>query len=526
MTRNNECVRFEALMDRVLLDDKDVSEEEARFLDEHRKDCSECATEAGLWQRLSQVRKARMRAEAEGAGHGLSAPVDRLLGRSHERRASLRRQRIAWVVAPVTAVVTLLAVLFVLRSIDREPSSKSGSAAAEPVVAHLGLTSGIVRIGGKPVDAGQPQRQGQLLSTAKGISVTTLEDGSRMILESETAVMLTRATRQVIRFELKKGTATFQVPARPQGSRFEVTTPAGRVVVVGTLFQVAVKGRRARVHVASGRVRFVPGSGPEVVVSAGETFVTGEGVRPISRAERAHLLKRQALAASLPARADGVLVVKTDPEGATVRLDGQKLGPAPLSVGLTVGDYGLGLSLPGFAALAEQVKVSAGDRTEVRRSLDRLAGLDKEIPASSPTSPTAADGSSRARPTPSVAELLDHIRTLRGQKKWNRLLAAYKRLRRLHPGTPEARTCLALMGQVYLRHLGKPAAALRFFDRYLRRGGSLAPEAAWGRIRALHRLGRTREAADGCRAFLTRYPRSIYARQVRSRLKALGARSR
>jgi hypothetical protein len=507
MTRNSECARFEALMDRVLLDDSDFSAEEARFLDEHRKDCGECATESGLWQRLSQVRKARVRAEANGAGHGLSAPVDRLLGRSHERRVSLRRQRIAWVVAPITAVVTLLAVLFVLRGIDREPASKSGSAAAEPVVAQLGLTSGIVRIGGKSVDAGKPQPPGQLLSTTYGMAVTTFEDGARMIVESETVVVLTAANRRVIR-----------------GSRFEVVTPVGRVEVVGTLFQVEVKGRRARVHVASGRVRFVPGSGPEVIVSAGETFVTGKGVRPISGSERAHLLERQALAARLPARADGVLMVKTDPKGATVRLDGQRLGPAPLSVGLTVGEYGLGLSLPGFAALAEQVKVSAGERTEVRRSLNRLATLDREPPAVSP--PTSAAGAPRARPTQSVADLLDRIRTLRAQKKWSRLLSAYKRLRRLHPGTPEAHTCLALMGHVYLRHLGKPAAALRLFNRYLRRGGSLAPEAAWGRIRALDRLGRTQAAIDGCRAFLNRYPKSIYARQVRSRLKALDAKSR
>jgi len=74
-----------------------------------------------------------------------------------------------------------------------------------------------------------------------------------------------------------------------------------------------------------------------------------------------------------------------------------------------------------------------------------------------------------------------------------------------------------------LDHLGDPAGALRNFDAYLRatRRGVLAQEAAYGRIRALRRLGRRTAELRELRGFLKRYPGALQAPLVRRRLKAL-----
>ena len=62
---------------------------------------------------------------------------------------------------------------------------------------------------------------------------------------------------------------------------------------------------------------------------------------------------------------------------------------------------------------------------------------------------------------------------------------------------------------------GRAKAALRAFSRYLSRGGgALAEEAHWGKIRALHRLGR-RSARDAAIDALRRgHPASVYLDRV------------
>ena len=77
--------------------------------------------------------------------------------------------------------------------------------------------------------------------------------------------------------------------------------------------------------------------------------------------------------------------------------------------------------------------------------------------------------------------------------------------------------------EVQLRQLRRAGAALASFGRYLRQSqsGGLAPEAAWGRIESLRQLGRRQEEKRACQALLTRYPQSIYAARVLSRLRVL-----
>ncbi|MEJ2218842.1 MAG: hypothetical protein P8099_19835, partial [Gemmatimonadota bacterium] len=69
---------------------------------------------------------------------------------------------------------------------------------------------------------------------------------------------------------------------------------------------------------------------------------------------------------------------------------------------------------------------------------------------------------------------------------------------------------------------GNAAAALGGFDAYLRTGGALSQEAHYGKIQALHALGRTAEEHAEIRGFLARYPKSLQAAALRRRLGASG----
>ncbi len=114
----------------------------------------------------------------------------------------------------------------------------------------------------------------------------------------------------------------------------------------------------------------------------------------------------------------------------------------------------------------------------------------------------------------------------------------YKRLLSSYPHSAEAAVALVALGDLQLDKLGNPRAALRAYDRYLRRAGSSAgspagspagshagsydgslAEEAWnGQIRALRKLGQTDQERQSIEAYLHRYPSGFYAGQLRARL--------
>jgi hypothetical protein len=96
-------------------------------------------------------------------------------------------------------------------------------------------------------------------------------------------------------------------------------------------------------------------------------------------------------------------------------------------------------------------------------------------------------------------------------------IAAYEQLIERHPTSAAARTAMVSLGQLHL-DLDEPRPALKWFDRYLAKpGGPLAEDAAYGRIRALGALGRTKAEREAVEAFLSSYPASSYAAKLRDR---------
>jgi len=118
----------------------------------------------------------------------------------------------------------------------------------------------------------------------------------------------------------------------------------------------------------------------------------------------------------------------------------------------------------------------------------------------------------------SAEELLTRARSLRAAGRAVEAAQAYRHLIMTWPRSSEARVGLISLGELELSELSEPAAALHDFSAYLKVRGSLDPEARYGRIRALARLGRQAEELSEARAFVRDYPSSPQASDLRTRL--------
>jgi TolA-binding protein len=127
-----------------------------------------------------------------------------------------------------------------------------------------------------------------------------------------------------------------------------------------------------------------------------------------------------------------------------------------------------------------------------------------------------------ATPDATPAELFAEANAARRARDLRRASDLYLALDRRFPESAEAPVALVSAGDL-LSRLGEPAAALQAFDRYLDRrpSGALAPEALFGRARALRQLARRQDEVDTWRRLLDTFPGSIYESAGRQRLGEL-----
>ena len=118
-------------------------------------------------------------------------------------------------------------------------------------------------------------------------------------------------------------------------------------------------------------------------------------------------------------------------------------------------------------------------------------------------------------PVRDAKTLLSEARASRARKDRRGAISAYTELVTRYPDEPVAAPAMVTLGELHLS-ARQPRRALKWFDRYLARGaGPLAEEAHYGRIKALQRLGRDKEAERATAAFLARYPSSSYAAKLK-----------
>ncbi len=160
-------------------------------------------------------------------------------------------------------------------------------------------------------------------------------------------------------------------------------------------------------------------------------------------------------------------------------------------------------------------------------TLSLMAGTHYELepPAPEPPAPEpepALEPAKHAKPSapeprkPTADELLLAAQQALALGDGSLAIERYDDLIHAYPNSRAARTASVSLGRLLLR-AGRGDEALAAFERYLESGANeLVEEARYGRVRALRELGRSDDADDAIREFLTAHPASIH----RERLEA------
>ncbi len=147
---------------------------------------------------------------------------------------------------------------------------------------------------------------------------------------------------------------------------------------------------------------------------------------------------------------------------------------------------------------------SAASVTVERGSIARFDGDQR-------TQVTAMAEPPRTKEKPTDAKtLLLEARTKRAAGDTAGATRAYASFLEHYPKAPAAAPSMVTLAELYLSQ-GRAKLALKWFDRYIKRGGTLDEEARYGAIRALQVMGRRADARKRADDFRTRYPSSGYA---------------
>jgi serine/threonine protein kinase len=154
------------------------------------------------------------------------------------------------------------------------------------------------------------------------------------------------------------------VPSKPAADRTDtaLTRPQGRMPVT------AAKAPPTPPKPVTAPVKAAPNakSSTNAVAKAAPAPAAGRGaIKPVA-------VTPSKAAPQTPSNGEtGTLVVESRPDGATIFLDGKRIGTTPLTLDVKVGQYTVGLDIPGYKRWASTVKVTSGDRSRLSASLER-----------------------------------------------------------------------------------------------------------------------------------------------------------
>jgi tetratricopeptide (TPR) repeat protein len=134
--------------------------------------------------------------------------------------------------------------------------------------------------------------------------------------------------------------------------------------------------------------------------------------------------------------------------------------------------------------------------------------------------PAPVREAARAAVRETASELLERANRARRAGETEDAISLFRELTQRHSGSAEARLAEVRLGNLLLER-GQARAALAEFERHVARGGSLAPEALYGRARALAALGDQVAEHDAWAALVRDYPGSPYVGFAERRRKAL-----
>ncbi len=412
------------------------------------------------------------------------------------------------------AVALVLGVVLVDSRTDN-PTSQD-PATATPLSGDIMLATGEVRVSGVGGDASALGRH-STIEIDDGTAVAQLETGIKLRLAKRSNLFFKAVNRRQLDLNLRQGELFVHVDPSRDGPPLVVSTPHGRVRVLGTVFSVDVDSENTVVRVYRSSVEVVDALGNTQTIRQGQSFVVGQGTIEQIDEKNIAAAEGQLRMLDLVVAPDAVeLAVSSLPLGATLRVDGIELGETPLTSMVRPGTREVVITRPGHESVRELMHLVPG--TKVSRMFELSeSGLPVVRPA--PRSPAMVDRP-RAR-TPE--DLVGLARSHRQTGRWKEALRAYQHLIERFPNSALGRAALVSMGQIQLERLGRPESALRSFDQYLRIAGhgTLAQEAAFGRTQALRALGRHTAERSSLRAFLRDFPDAIQVPRVQERLDQL-----
>jgi len=509
---NDACSRYGLLV--LATAEDELTLEEYEFKLQHEDECDVCGTERKVANLF--------------AFDDTSGPADELddLARRRwihevlelteqaeekEREQNNGPHRILYVAFAAAATIGVILGGLGVMMLTQGPDVPSVTVVAENYTAQSLLVAGEAHTSAGLLLPGQELKEGDVVRVESGRVALGLPSNISLLLEKGSEIKLEKLNEENFEVALLNGTVLASVDPKAPRPGFAVSTEAGLVTVTGTVFSVRKTSTETDVRVLRGSVRLKePGRSTRSVKTSQGSILGGKEIFEIDPKE-AELLREQKMALEMLNESDdsSALVLKSDPSGATVYIDGATIGSTPLIANVKPGPKRVEIAMAGYRSARQVLDI------EPRDTISRTFDLEV-VPHKRVRRPARAKKLS-------AAKLLESASAKRTSRKWKAAAGAYQELLRAHPSSPQAKTARISLADIELDHLRRPEAAIKHYDAYLSGGskGVVAQEAKYGRIRALRALGRTDRERIEIEKFLAQHPKSMQARILRTRLDTL-----
>jgi hypothetical protein len=459
----------------------------------------------------------------------------------HDELVRLRRSgvpRWIWISGACAAAAVAVASLVLPAQKHDAPITKTAPAprpSSPETRVELVYASGHVRVDGAAARSAQLLDEGSVVTVQSGIACIAMDPGIDLCTSEKTELRFTRTRSPLRRVDLLEGKVAARLSPQPQGSQLSIVAGDVFSTALGTAFTVEIEAERGvQTTVLEGKVRVGNERGREQIVLAHQRAVSkADGTAEVTAVGRqqeapawAMLSPARLWSLSLSATLE-VSGLEQAPE-ASVELDGQAIGVAPLSTVIPAGTHELSVRAGNRVLLQRELVAEAGEHVEIELTPSLLEVKIAEV-APARTARTSARGDRQAAgdsDEPSASDLLGAARHAMRGGDFAQAARDYEALRAAQPASPEARAVLLSLAELELEHLGEPRRALYHAEQYLRGGvGPLVPEARELRVRALGALGRHAEERVAIEELLARHPEHLRAAALTRRLQELGSRS-